>query len=82
MKKLNSNYKFDSMISILHKLDINHSSSRLNELKNELNKFFTGAKCREVLYTNNTDKLFFGMRVYPAIQGNTVMDILNNNKAV
>lgn len=82
MKKLNSNYKFDSMISILHKLDINHSSSRLNELKNELNKFFTGAKCREVLYTNNTDKLFFGMRVYPAIEGNTVMDILHNNKAV
>lgn len=82
MKKINSNYNYDKMISIMNKLDINHSSSRLNELKNELNKLFTGAKCREVIFTDNTDKLFFGMRVYPEITGDMAMNILHNSEPV
>ena len=82
MKKINSNYNYDKMISIMNKLDINHSSSRLNELKNELNKLFTGAKCREVIFTDNTDKLFFGMRVYPEITGDMAMNILHDNDPV
>ena len=82
MKKINSNYNYDKMVSIMNKLSINHSSSRLNELKNELNKLFTGAKCREVIFTDNTDKLFFGMRVYPEITGDMAMNILHDNDPV
>ena len=53
-------YDFSEFIEILN--DIRYSngkSSDLNKLKNELNRFFKGQKCREVLYTNNTDKVFF-----------------------
>lgn len=82
IQKVNKNYDFSKMDSIMHKLDINHSSGRLNELKNELNKFFLGAKCRQVIFTDNTDNLFFGMRVYPYIDGDMALSILNDTKAV
>ena len=35
--------------------------SDLNTLKNELNRFFKDSTCKEVMSTNNTDKMFFGM---------------------
>lgn len=82
MKKINSNYNYDKLVNIMGKLSINHSSSRLSEIKNELNKLFTGAKCREVIFTNNTDKLFFGMRVYPEITGDKALSILHDNDPV
>ena len=82
VEKINANFDYSMMEKILFGLDEDHSSSKLSQLKNEINKLFIKAKCKEVLYTTNNDKLFFGMRVYPAIEGNTVMDILHNNKAV
>ena len=39
----------------------------LNLLKNEINKFFKDSTCSDIIYTNNTDKMFFGMYVYPII---------------
>lgn len=82
MKKLNANYNYDRLVNIMAKLDLNHGPSRLNEIKNELNKLFTGAQCREVIFTDNTDKLFFGMRVYPYITGEMTTKILNDNGPV
>ena len=82
MKKLNANYNYDRLVNIMAKLDLNHGPSRLNEIKNELNKLFTGAQCREVVFTDNTDKLFFGMRVYPYITGEMTTKILNDNGPV
>ena len=35
----------------------------LSNLKKELNKFFKDSECTNVYYTDNTDKMFFGMRV-------------------
>ena len=78
--KINSNYNYDRLVSIMNKLSINHSSSRLNDIKNEVNKLFIGGKCNEVIFTDNTDKLFFGMRVYPNISGNEAMDVLYEDK--
>jgi hypothetical protein len=80
VQKVNSNYDFSTIERIMFNMEENHSSSDLNKLKNELNKFFIKAKCREILYTVNTDKLFFGMRVYPVFDGNKAIEILGDNK--
>lgn len=50
---------------------------------NELNKV-TGdtIKCIKTLFTNNTDKMFFGMCVYPNICNKDVDDILFSDKVI
>lgn len=80
MEKTASSFDFRTIEKIMFNMNDNHSSSNLNNLKNELNKFFIKAKCKEVLYTVNTDKLFFGMRVYPAFDGNKAMEIIGDGK--
>lgn len=75
-------YNFSEFIEILN--DIRNSdgkSSDLNNLKRELNRFFRGQKCKEVIYTNNTDKVFFGMSVSPIMKDDDVILILNSDKS-
>lgn len=73
-------YDFGEFIEILGNIRTNEGkSSDLNRLKNELNRFFKGQKCREVIYTKNTDKVFFGMCVAPIINDNDVVMILNTD---
>lgn len=73
-------YNFSEFIEILADIHgSNGKSSDLNRLKNELNRFFKGQKCREVLYTNNTDKVFFGMSVSPIMRDEDVVTILNSD---
>lgn len=80
MQKVNSSFDFSTIEKLMFNMEENHSSSDLNKLKNELNKFFIKARCKEILYTLNTDKLFFGMRVYPVFDGNKAMEILGDGK--
>lgn len=49
-------------------------------LMNELNKFFTEAKCVSVVYTDNKDKLFFGMMVTPNLTRDQVVAIMAGDK--
>ena len=39
------------------------NASHLGEIKENLNIIFNTAKCLDVLYTLNTDKLYFGLLV-------------------
>lgn len=80
MNKVASNFDFRTIEKLMFNMNDNHSSSDLAKLKNELNKFFIKARCKEILYTINTDKLFFGMRVYPVFDGNKAIEILGDNK--
>ena len=80
MQKVSTNYNFTTIEKLMFNMEENHSSSDLSKLRNELNRFFIKAKCKEVLYTVNTDKLFFGMRVYPVFDGNKAIEILGDNK--
>ena len=56
----------------------------LNDIKNCLNAIFTNGGdapvCRQVLYTNNTDKLFFGIIVMPNIEANDVVKMFISNE--
>lgn len=79
MRKIPSNYDFSLMQKIIFALNEDHSSTAINNLKKELNKFFSKATCKDILYTEN-DKLFFGMRVYPIIDDGDVMEILGNDR--
>lgn len=77
MEKVMSNFNFSTIENIMNIMYEDHSASTLLKLKNEINKFFNKSKCKEILYTNNTDKLFFGMRVYPMITGEEAMSMLS-----
>lgn len=71
-------YEFIRIEKIMTNLKIKVTSSGLLDLKNELNRFFRDSKCKEVIYTQNTDKPFFGMCVLPAsIKDTTIFDIYN-----
>lgn len=60
---------FDIHSSFQETLDILNSepNDRTNTgpIKDELNSFFSDSECKEVLITNNTDKMFFGIKVFP-----------------
>ncbi len=47
-----------------------------NNLKKELNKFFKDSKCTNIYYTDNTDKMFFGIRLVPVIDADDIYDYL------
>ena len=82
VRKTNSSYNFTKMEKILLTLDDDHSYSKLTALKNELNKFFNKSTCANALYTTNTDKLFFGMRVYPMLREPETYKILHSDDPV
>lgn len=73
-------YDFSDFERIMFNLKINPSPSLLVQLKNELNSFFRDSKCKEVIYTNNTDKMFFGMAVMPIMKADDVYDILQSHE--
>lgn len=75
-QRLANNYDFTLLENLMYKVQSDHSSSTLNKIRMELDKFFLSAKCKGVLYTTNTDKLFFGMRVYPEISGDQAIKVL------
>lgn len=63
----------------LEKLDDDHSVTALEKIKKCLNDLFVKSKCKGVIYTRNTDKLFFGMRVYVDLDGNKAVEMLGND---
>lgn len=53
----------------------NHLKNRYCEyLRTSLNEEFPNFKCMEVLYTENTDNEFFGCRIYPYMNDNTLIN--------
>ena len=56
------------------------SQTHLDELKLYINKFFNDSKCLGVIWTENFDKLFFGLYVFPKVSGDDVVKILYQNE--
>ena len=76
-------YNFNDIESVLTRIIVAEpypSSTMLTDLKKELNKFFTEAECLDIIFTKNTDKLFFGMCVMPVLQPSEVLDIVLSNE--
>lgn len=76
------NYDFRSMNDVFASMIAKGkaNSSDLNNLKKELNKFFKDSKCTNVYYTENTDKIFFGMRVCANLDSDDIYEYLTGNK--
>lgn len=72
-------YDFSRFDTIMFHIKSNPTKEHLIELKNELNKFFTDCTCKDIIYTENLDKLFFGMYVIPIVSGDDAMKILASN---
>lgn len=74
--------KVYNLIDTMRKIKANPNTSTLTVLKNELNKFYKDSTCRGVLYTNNTDKMFFGMCVLPVISDGMAVDIVQSDMPI
>ena len=55
------------------------NASDLNELKKECTKFFN-SNCTNIYYTENTDKMFFGMKIIASIDPNKVYDYITDDQ--
>lgn len=59
--------KMDKLQECVSAVVLDPKDGSLEFLRRCLNETFKGTHCRSVIYTNNTDKLFFGMCVMPII---------------
>lgn len=80
----NINYDFSAFIGVFNKMKENGSvtPAELGTLKNELNGFFKDSKCKDVLYTNNTDKMFFGIKTIAMIDADDIFDYLVDDQPI
>ena len=82
MEKVASSFNFSTIEKVMGLMVEDHSTSTLGTLKRELNKFFIKVPCKDIIYTDNTDKLFFGMRVYVVCDGTSIMTTMGDSKTV
>lgn len=52
----------------------------LNKIKDRLNKIFPDSKCVDVIYTVNTDKMFFGIVTLPILSPNEILNIMTSDE--
>ena len=74
-------YDFTNLADAISRLKnkFNVNTSDLKTIKNELNKFFTDSNCKEVLYTTNIDRMFFGIKVMPIISTTSIYDLISDD---
>lgn len=82
MNKKYIDYDFSNFERIMSLIKQSRSGKYLNELKEELNKFFKDSTCNIVLYTENYDKLFFGMCVIPNLNSKIINSILKESNPI
>lgn len=58
---------------------INKNAKSVEDIQYSLNKLFFNAKCKQVIYTDNTDKMFFGIMVIPVIRAKDLIGILQSD---
>ena len=58
------------------------NSSDLSTIKRELNRFFKDSTCLQVFYTDNTDKMFFGIMVNASIDAEKIYDYLMGTEGI
>lgn len=54
--------------------------TNLSDIKNALNEIFKDNMCTDVLYTPNTDKLFFGIKINPIMSAQDALLILTTDE--
>lgn len=72
----------EKIFSRLIESDTFPTKSQLSDLQKEINKFFTESNCLGVMYTRNSDNLFFGMCVMPVLTNEEVLDIIADTNPI
>jgi hypothetical protein len=62
--------------------DINVRFDNISDISTILNSIFDESKCVNAIFTKNTDKMFFGIRVNPSIDKNTLLEIIETNNNI
>ena len=62
--------------------NIHPKLSTLDDIAGILNNIFEGTKCKQVLFTQNLDNAFFGIRVNPEIHKDTIITIISTSDQV
>lgn len=78
------NYDFSEFYEVFQNMKENCTATPagLRTLKDELNRFFKDSICKEVLYTNNNDKMFFGMKTIAMIDADDIYEYLIDDEPV
>lgn len=71
-------YDFSSLEDIFYEaLEATKMSDRhIRNIKRELNLFFRDASCEQVYYTDNGDKMLFGIKVYAKLDADNIYEYL------
>ena len=72
------NYDFSGLYNSIEKL---RTDSDTMDVRTYINMFFKDSNCRNVIFTENMDKMFFGIIVYPWIEPTDADDILLNSES-
>lgn len=70
------NYDFQELQQLMFNLKSDQSSDTLRLIKEEVNKFFNDSICKDIIFTLNTDKPFFGIIVMPNVNSENCVGIL------
>lgn len=70
-------YDFSSLLESFELLKANKQTPEIMQtIKGELNRFFEDSNCKEVIFTTNTDKMFFGIKIVPMLDADDVYDYI------
>ena len=77
-------YNFTELIEAFNGIKESYTAKpeHLRAIKAELNKFFSDAECKEVLYSNNTDCMFFGIKILPVLDSDDIYDYLIDDEPI
>lgn len=59
---------------------VNPNLYHLSDIKSSLNNIFPDAECTDVLYTNNIDKQFFGVKINPVMSAQDAIFVLTTDE--
>lgn len=76
---MNYSTKTDGLRNTMRDIKANPTRSNMADLRDQLNKVYSDSKCHGVIYTDNTDKLFFGMCVLPVVNDKDAVTIMQSD---
>lgn len=77
-------YDFTELMSVFDSIKASYTAKpdHLRVIRAELDKFFSDAECKDVMYTNNTDNMFFGIKVLPIMDSDDIFDYMISDEPI
>ena len=77
-------YDFTELMNVFDSIKSAYTArpDHLRAIRAELNKFFSDAECKDVMYTNNTDNMFFGIKVLPMLDSDDIFDYMISDEPI